>query len=127
MLTRLMVATLCVLCLTAAEAADVPLPGQRLLLKEPPGRLILVVRGDVPTPMPYAPDSPIVSGATLELTSGNGETASMALPASGWTANADGTTYRYRNPAAPGGPSPVRLALLRAGKRLKVVAGAAGL
>jgi hypothetical protein len=71
--------------------------------------------------------SPAAVGAVLRITAGTGDDVSWALPASGWTENYPGTVYRYRNPLAPAGASPVRFAVLKRGGALKVVAKASGL
>src|SRR5262249_27057125 len=44
------------------------------------------------------------------------------MPAGSWTANGSGTAYRFRNRTAPAGPSPVRLALVRGGRMIRVTA-----
>src|SRR5262245_17489568 len=100
MLARLPIAFLLVISAVAAHAADVPLPGKRLALRQTRGRLAFVVRADLPVPGRYAPDSPIIAGARLEMTSGNGETAVLTLPAWGWKVNAAGTIFRFQNLSA---------------------------
>src|SRR4029453_13680997 len=71
-------------------------------------------------------------GATIELFSQNEGQASLDVPAGagspGWTAVATGTPrYEFRHPPAPTGISGVRVAVLRQGKLLRLVAKDAGL
>lgn len=79
-----------------------------------------------PGPVQPAVD-PTAVGAGLRMTAGTGEDVFWLLPAAGWTANDAGTIYRYRNPMAPAGASPVKLAVLKVGRALRVVAKASGL
>ena len=79
-------------------------------------------------PGPFQPlVSPAAVGAVLRITAGTGDEVSWALPAPGWTENLAGTLFRYRNPAAPAGPSPVRFAIFKYGRGLKVAAKSSGL
>jgi hypothetical protein len=48
----------------------------------------------------------------------------MALPAAGWTVGGSGAKFKNRD--APGGSSPVRVAVLRQGRSIKVVARSTG-
>jgi hypothetical protein len=48
-------------------------------------------------------------------------------PASLWSVNGPQTMYKFGNPSAPAGPSPIKLARLKSGKLLKVRAATAGL
>jgi hypothetical protein len=48
----------------------------------------------------------------------------MALPAAGWTVGGGGAKFKNRD--APGGSSPVRAAVLRQGRSIKVVARSTG-
>lgn len=114
----------------SAAATDQPISGRRLLILESTsgGRLVFLSKDAIVAPTPGGGDDPRVTGATLKLTSGSSaETTSFDLPAANWTASANGSVLRYRNPQAPGGPSPVDLVLIKSGKRLKVTAKTAGL
>jgi hypothetical protein len=81
------------------------------------------------------PDDPATGspgGATIELFSESEGQASLGIPAGagdpGWTAVSGVTPrYKFHNGLAPGGISPVRVALLRQGETLKLVAKDAGL
>src|SRR6185503_18761683 len=75
------------------------------------------------------PDDPQAVGAVLEIVPYPGTPVSLAMPAGtgkpGWSGKA-GTSSRLKfdNPLAPGGISPVRVALLRQGKQIKITARA---
>jgi hypothetical protein len=118
-----------------AAATDQPIDGLRLALKRGAGRerLAFVSRDPrLPFPPVGSADDPAggtPGGALIELFSGSGENAALAVPPGegrpGWTAGAD--RYVFSNRAAPGGPSPVAVVVLRRGTLLKVIAGASGL
>jgi hypothetical protein len=62
------------------------------------------------------PDDPTAVGATLKIVNPtSGESASVDLPSSSWSASSSEVQYKFKNPAAPSGPSAVRVALLRNG------------
>jgi len=112
-----------------ADAADVLVPGQKLLMKAPPGRperLVWTVKSaGVAAPLPSAADDPTIGGASLTIVSG-GEVATFALPAGNWQRRGRHATYHFKNTLAPAAPSEVKVALLRDG-RLMVRANAIGI
>jgi hypothetical protein len=65
----------------------------------------------------------------VDLLSANAQegTASFSLPAGHWTLNKAGTTYKFRDKAAPDTTSAVKTAVIKAGKVVKVMSKAAGL
>jgi hypothetical protein len=80
------------------------------------------------------PDDPSTVGVLVEIFPGNGDaTASFTMPPvlgqTGWTAKMTGKGDRYKfvNRDAPDGISEVRVALLREGRLLKMVAKRTGL
>ena len=119
----------------AAQATDRPIDGQRLVLKKvgTGTKLTFVSRDpDFLFPDIGGADDPGSVGAAVELFSQTEGQASLSMPAGagnpGWTATPSPTpTHRFRNGDAPGGISAVRVAVLRQGKVLKIVAKSAGL
>jgi hypothetical protein len=110
---------------SAAAAADHPHEARKLALKERNARQSL--SWSVRLPPPAAPAaSPLVVGATLEVRAESGEGASFDLPASGWTADGSGTTFKYKNRDAPSGPSPVKAVTLKAQRAIKVTGKGTG-
>src|SRR4051812_1872154 len=85
----------------AAGAADYPQEAKKLVIKDG-RRSSLVWTTKLPSPMLPA-TSPLVVGATLHVTAGSGESASIDLPAAGWSVNSAGTVYKFKNPESPGG------------------------
>jgi cysteine-rich repeat protein len=106
------------MALSAGHAADHPLAGRLLQLKDPPAaarrRVRLVVAGMDPA------GDPRVVGATLEL-SGIGSSGTVALRAAHWSGLGP-AAFRYLDPAAEGG---VRKVVLRGGT-LTVAGGGRG-
>jgi hypothetical protein len=108
-----------------AHATDHPLEARRVVLERRPstGRESLVWVTKVPAVgLPSA--SPTSGGATLRVSAASGEGASLTLPAAGWSANADGTVFRFTSKRAP---SKVKLAVLKEAGILKVTARATGI
>jgi hypothetical protein len=121
---RVLAAVGCVLVATWATAVDVPVAAKRLVLHDGPRpRLILAARGSIRAPMLGSADDPLLHGAVLEVYGSGGERATIDLPAAGWSVARD--AFRYRNPIAPSGPSPVRNVLIRR-KRLVIRARTPG-
>ena len=135
----LVAAHIMALCLAAAgHATDRPIDGQRLVLKRgaASAKLVFVSRDpDFLFPPIGGPDDPATGtpgGATIELFSLNEGQASLGMPPGagdpGWTVVSTPTPrYKFHNSLAPGGISPVRVAVLREGKTLKLLAKDAGL
>ncbi|MFQ5665379.1 MAG: hypothetical protein ACE5I7_03005 [Candidatus Binatia bacterium] len=136
-----MVGLMCVTTLVlAAHALDQPISGVKLFLKRSPSgkeRMVFVSKdpnflfpaiGSADDPANGSPGGLLVElfslndsgGGLLVVPSGEGKP--------GWKVK-DGSTklYHFVNGKAPSGISPVRTALLRQGKRLKVIAKDAGL
>jgi hypothetical protein len=113
----------------AAQAADDPLAGRTLALRQgkTTARMLLVARTAVVAPLPGGSEDPKLRGASLEI--GNpetGEWARLLAPASGWSVNPLGTVFRFR--AAGRGASPgIRSFVIRHGRQLKVKASAIGI
>jgi hypothetical protein len=125
----------------SALALDVPLDANTLLLRRTPaGREILeLVARDDALGVPERrgaddPSMPGADGAMLELFGGDGSYAALPIPGGGgmpgWRAQEGRRkprAFRYLNPAAPDGPSTVKLLVLREGKGLGIVGRAVGL
>lgn len=123
-MTRIRFSGLCawlagVLALAAlpARAAEHTIVGKKLLMKSTPKLIVLskdpgvVIGGSNPA-----------TGADSSITFDNGtNSATLSLPASHWKANGSGTLFSYKNSDAPGGPSVVKAAKVKAGL-LKVTA-----
>jgi hypothetical protein len=100
-------------------ASDLPLPGTILRLERAGGRekLLLVLNDpDIPVPAQGSPDNPAATAGLRVVLFGHdvpGEIAEVTAPPGlgrpGWKYGSTGfVRYRFRNGAAPGGPSPVR-------------------
>ena len=119
----------------AAWATDRVIDGQRLVLKQVGAgtKLIFVSRDpNFLFPAIGGADDPATVGATIELFSQSEGQGSLTAPPGagnpGWTSAPTPTAnHRFRNGEAPGGISAVRVAVLREGKILKIVAKSAGL
>ena len=104
----------------------------RLRLTRRPGGSKLVLRSRDPAltvPAPGSPDDPAAGGVLIELFSPLAGNASLGVPTGPeWQVRVGARTiYRYRNSAAPGGPSPVYSLQLATTPSLKIVARSAGL
>jgi cysteine-rich repeat protein len=117
-------------CLHQNACVDRPIDGSKLqLVRRASGeKLVWVAKHRGPSAPPGAVSfDPRIDGATLELYSPVQAPVSFALPASGWRAGAPGSgKFTFRNPGAPGGISPVRVAALKGSKGIRVVATATG-
>ena len=115
------------LCLAGTAAAvDHPEAARKLSLKDVRGRQSFAWSATMPPPVLPA-TSPVTAGATLVVRGANGESASFDLPASGWSADAAGTTFKYRNALAPGGPSGVKTATVKSERAIKIGGKATGI
>jgi hypothetical protein len=121
-----------------AHAADQPISLKRVVLRRSSsGAESLVIISKDPNflfPAIGGADDPTQpgGGATLELLTPSGTSATLVMPAGdgapGWTAS-DGAIdrYRFRNDGAPDGFSSVRAVLLRDGKVLRITGPEVGL
>lgn len=114
-------------CLHENACVDRPVDGVKLQLRRRNGRqkLLWVARNAGGESLGPTFD-PTTSGATLEMYSPFAAPVSMPLPAAGWTAATAAGGFRFSNRDAPDGISPVRLAVLKGGQSIKVVAPATG-
>jgi hypothetical protein len=78
-------------------------------------------------PVPASGNDPSGAGATVDLFSKNEGEASFNLPATNWTRNGSGTVYKFSNKLAPGGPSSVKITVIKKGKGIKLSGKATGL
>ena len=112
---------------SAAPAADLPLSAVKLVAKQTAGgQKIVFVSRDASLPSPAAAEigDPSVLGLAVEVIAQSGAaTPVFAVPPGvgtpGWTVKP--SAWLYRNPDAPGGPTPVRRLVLKPGKRLKIL------
>ena len=122
----------------SAQTFDRPIDGNKLALKRTgtSAKLVFVSRDpDFLFPAIGSADDPATGspgGAAIELFSLNEGQATINVPPGtgdpGWTVTPAATPrYRFRNLLAPAGISPVRVAVLRQGTLLKLVAKDAGL
>jgi hypothetical protein len=113
-----------------AAAVDHPLIGAKLVIKatSTPSKAVYVAKEPqpIPVPTPGGSDDPRLVGASFKLFEVHGEAVVFSLPAAGWTANAAETVFKFINPEAPGGLSPVRVAVIK-GTVVKVKTRDAGL
>jgi len=138
-LVRMSCAVLVILMLAsgAAWALDRAVVGQKILIKRASsGKEKLVVFLKDPAllfPAIGGADDPSASGMLIELLPGNGDpTAAFIMPPGlgrpGWTPKDRNTdSYKFVNRDAPDGISEVRVASLREGRLLKIVATRTGL
>jgi hypothetical protein len=134
---RSLVPALVIVALLSASAlaADAVIGAQKLILtrtKSGRAKLRLVARDpQVPNPRTGGADDPsgTPGGIVVEVFSPNETSARLAAPGGvgkpGWKVRKG--AFRYVNPQAPGGPSPLQLVVLKPGKRLVVVARDTGL
>jgi hypothetical protein len=128
-----MVAAVVVLALLAAApaaAADRPLDSARLGVSERAtgaSRWRFASKDHMlPVPQIGGSDDPSLHGLRIEISSATAGTISIDVPGGlgspGWTARQTGLrrSYRYRNPAAPAGPSPVRMLTISEGRGITV-------
>jgi cysteine-rich repeat protein len=112
-------------CMHENACVDQPIDGAKLKIERKNGKekLLWVARTRTPVAS-SSPADPSSTGATLELLSPSEPAVSMDLPASGWTTGGGGAKFKNRD--APAGVSPVRVAVLRQGRSIKVVARRTG-
>ena len=121
-------------CAYADSCDDQPLYGTKLILKRAGTREKLVWLARDPAfqvPGIASANDPSTAGATLELFAPLEPSVSMALPPGvgtpGWLVQSgDAARYKFHNSLAPLGGSPVRVAVLKDHRTLKVVAKDAG-
>jgi hypothetical protein len=108
---------LALLAATPVAAVDHPLVGTKLVIKVTPtvskAAFVAKMPQPIPVPTPGGSDDPGVHGARFKLFEVHGEKAVFDLPAEGWTANASETVFKFVNREAPGGPTPVRVAVIK--------------
>jgi hypothetical protein len=110
---------------TLPPTVDQPRDAVRVLLKARNGKEKLVWVSKTPALTLPAGD-PAATGATLEIRNPvTLETATLQLPAAGWSANAANTVFKFKNPDAPVGTA-VKVAVIKASV-LKVVAKGTGI
>jgi hypothetical protein len=120
-----MLALAIVLALQAevALAVDQLLPGRRLLIRDDGAvqRAAFVLSSPI-APTPGGSDDPTAVGGSVQITNPDtSETATFPLPAGGWT-NVGNGAFRFR--AASG---PVKVALIRNGRIVRLAARASGI
>jgi len=119
---RLLLGCLAVLLVPLrAAAADHPQEAFKLIIKQNTATGKATVTWVTKNPSLVLPAVPPTSvGATLAITGIDGRVFA-ALPSGNWQVNRKGTQYKFRNKLAPGGTSPVKVSVLKAGKVLNVV------
>ncbi len=138
-LARIVLTAVAILTLTsdAAWALDRAIFGQKMIVKRSSSgkeKLIVFLKDQsLLFPAIGGADDPSSAGMLIELFPGNGgSTASFLMPTGlgkpGWTTkDANFDSYKFVNRDAPDGISEIRVALLRQGKLLKIVAKRTGL
>ncbi len=138
-LARMFLAVVAILTLALGDAwaLDRAVVGQKIIIKRTSsGKEKVVVLLKDPTllfPTIGGADDPSTSGMLLELLPGNGEsTAVFIMPSGlgkpGWTTKiSKADRYKFVNREAPDGISEVRVALLKEGRLVKIVATRTGL
>src|SRR5690349_10504418 len=128
--TRAALAALTLLLAAPAVAADVPASGRKLQIRDDARTqsLALDVKDPaVAAPSPGSGEDPTLTGASLVVRNpSSGEAATFILPAVGWKSSGNGSSYKFHNPEAPGGISPVKSARIKDGS-IKVRARASGI
>ncbi|HJQ83579.1 MAG TPA: myxococcus cysteine-rich repeat containing protein, partial [Candidatus Binatia bacterium] len=123
---------LSLLVLDAATAADRPIGGDALVLKDPPARRALAFRsGRDPGIDPAAVGDPRAAGATVEIAGadpGDGTTGEIALDPSGWRGLGSppgARGWRWTDPARRTGVAKIVLRTGRDGGTLRMSGGGA--
>src|SRR4029450_2622864 len=115
---RLTVAALLIVTAGWTWAADQLIAGRKLSVSVRSGRArtsFSAKDATIVAPAP-GPNDPTAVGATLKIVNPtSGESASVDLPSASWSASSSKVQYKFKNPAAPSGPSAERIALLRNG------------
>jgi hypothetical protein len=132
---RLAIVTALLLSAARGHAADQAIDAVKLVLKKTATKEALLFVSKDPDflfpPVGSADDpaSGSPGGALIDLFSANEGAASLAIPpGTGWTVKSGTTSaFKFANRQAPAGGTPVRAAVLKQGRLLKVVARAAGL
>ncbi len=101
---------------TESHAADQAVTGKKLLLKN--GKLVLLSKD---ASIGIAGSDPVNGSDSSVSFDAGGGAVSFSLPKTLWAASGSGAVLKYKNGAAPGGPSPVKVAKVKSGG-LKVVA-----
>ncbi|HYC53853.1 MAG TPA: hypothetical protein VEL28_02830, partial [Candidatus Binatia bacterium] len=113
-----------------ASAEDVSSPGRKLSMKSTDSSQALALTASdaaVPAPARGGDEDPTLTGASLTVRNPQtGESSTFILPAALWSASSTGDSYKFKNPQAPAGASPVRAARIKAGS-LKVKARSTGI
>ena len=101
---------------SAANATDQGITGKKLLLKT--GKIVLLSKD---ASVSIAGSDP-VNGADSSISFDDGSgPVTFGLPAGNWSKNGSATLFKFKNTSAPGGPSVVKIAKVKAGS-LKVIA-----
>ena len=112
-----------------SHAEEQLLAGKKLSMRDRAGKQRLSLNVKDPSlsgPVATGPDDPLTVGATLSVDNPvSSESATLILPASGWSANAAGTVFKYRSSGNPAGQ--VKSALIKDGKNLKVRSNGTGI
>ncbi len=102
--------------LPPVRSRDYDLGGKLVLTRKPSGREIGHLAGIFVSPaLPSgaSADDPQNGGLVLELFSTDRTVARLVMPAEGWAARRRGRVFRFVDPLAPDGTSPVALAVLK--------------
>jgi len=114
---------------------DRPLKARKLMLRRTTSgteSMTIDLRGLAPTAARGGADDPSLHGMTIELLSAGGGAVAFDLPAGvstpGWRVRgSSAVTYKYVNPDAAPGPTPVRIVTLKGGRLVKIVGDGTGL
>jgi hypothetical protein len=117
------------------RAVDLPISGSRLTIdvrKTIPKLIFQSKDPAIQLPAIGSPEDPRTVGLEITLVSAVDPQATLVIPATGgepgWKAGTgDALLYKYSNKLAPGGATPVRAVLLKAGKGIKILARGVGL
>jgi hypothetical protein len=116
---------------TRAHGADQSIDAKLILTQTQKTETLVFLSRDADALFPAvgSADDPTAVGMTIELFTDQGrQHVSFAVPAAGWTASSGPVPrYRFRNRAAPEGPSRMRLVLQKQGRVLEVTGKAVGL
>src|SRR5207247_1980650 len=125
MMRGVVVMAVALLCAVPARAQDRPLPGKKLTMMSRGARQMTVFIAKARLDTQFQPE---VTGAKLRIVNPtSGESRVVDLPASGWSSNAHGTVFKFKNPSAPGGSSPVKAALVKHKSGITVIAKTTGI
>jgi len=125
MMRGVVVMAVALLCAVPARAQDRPLPGKKLAMMSRGARQTTVFIAKARLDTSSSPRSRArSSGSSIRPRASPGSSACRRRV---WSSNAHGTVFKFKNPSAPGGSSPVKAALVKHKSGITVIAKTTGI